>query len=106
MLLSNYSHTVLLHGLKKNSRILGNVIWLDLANTIGCNAIDVEPDCTEVINNCSGKDNMWNEATDIYADCLASAILTAKVELSHCPGEINSAAHVIARSCFQSYFFL
>jgi hypothetical protein len=45
---------------------------------------------------------MWNEATDVYADCLANAGIIRKVEFTHCSGDVNVVAHEIARSCLIS----
>ena len=43
---------------------------------------------------------MWNEATPVYADILATSGLIGKVEFTHCLRDINKVPHVIARDCY------
>jgi hypothetical protein len=44
----------------------------------------------------SGQDRLWNEAAAIYADCLVSVAMFAKVDFELCPREANNSAHGIA----------
>ena len=39
-----------------------------------------ESDSLQVINICSGHEQMWNEATTVYADCFAAAGLIGRVD--------------------------
>jgi hypothetical protein len=75
---------------------------LRLAIQSGCNLVEAESDCMEVIQYCSGENQMWNDTIAIYADCLEKAGIIGKVEFKFCPREINNVAHSIARSCFSS----
>jgi hypothetical protein len=72
---------------------------LELAVSIGANAVEAQSDSIEVIHYCSGQERMWNEATAVYADCLTSAGIIRKIEFTHCPREVNEVAHQIARCC-------
>jgi hypothetical protein len=51
------------------TEVMATKSWLELANSIGCHAIQVDSDSLEVINICSGVGRFWNEATTIYVDC-------------------------------------
>jgi hypothetical protein len=52
---------------------------LELANSIGCNALEAESYSIEVISYCSGEVEMWNEATTIYADCTGTSIVRGRL---------------------------
>jgi hypothetical protein len=73
---------------------------LELANSIGRGAIEVESDALEVIQYCTGEERMWNKATAIYANCLSTAGSIGKVDFVYCLRDCNKAAHSIARYCF------
>jgi hypothetical protein len=75
---------------------------LELANSIGRGAIEVESDALEVIQYCTGEERMWNEATAIYANCLSTAGSIGKVDFVYCLRDCKKAAHSIARYCFNS----
>ena len=75
---------------------------LELANFIGCNAIEAESDSLEVVQNCSGEEQIWNDATAVYAECFTLAASIGKVEFKHCKRDCNKAAHEIARNDFLS----
>jgi ribonuclease HI len=75
---------------------------LELAVSIGANALEAQSDSTEVIYYCLGQERMWNEATAVYADCLENAGIIGKVEFTHCSRDVNMVAHEIARSCLIS----
>jgi ribonuclease HI len=76
---------------------------LELANSIGCNALEAESDSIEVITYFSGEVEMWNEATAVYADCITITSMIGKVEYKHCLRETNEVAHLIARNSFISH---
>jgi hypothetical protein len=67
-----------------------------LAIQKGCNFVEAESDCTEVIHYCFGEDQIWNDAIAIYVDCLEKAGIIGKVEFKFCPCEMNNVAHSIA----------
>jgi hypothetical protein len=59
--------------------------------------IEAESDSSEVISYCSDGEEIWNEATSIFADCFAFAAQIGNVDFGYCPRKINKAAHEIAR---------
>jgi ribonuclease HI len=79
---------------------------LELANSIGCNALEAESDSIEVITYCSGEVEMWNEATAVYADCITMTSMIGKVEYKHCSRETNEVAHLIARNILFHIFLV
>jgi ribonuclease HI len=75
---------------------------LSLANRLGYTHIEAESDSLEVINLCSGTDQIWSDAVAIYADILVQARGIGKVEFMHCRRDANKVAHEIARNCLSS----
>jgi hypothetical protein len=69
---------------------------------MGLATVEAESDSEEVIQNFSGEEQMWNEATTTYADCFVNAEGIGKVEFHHCVRDCNAAAHEVARSCFNT----
>lgn len=56
---------------------------LQLAIQTGCNLLEAKSDCIEVIQYCSGENQMRKDATAIYADCLGSTSIIGKVEFKY-----------------------
>jgi ribonuclease HI len=75
---------------------------LSLANRLGYTHIEAESDSLEVINLCSGTDQIWSDAVAIYADILVQARGIGKVEFMHCRRDANKVAHEIAKNCLSS----
>ena len=69
---------------------------LILAGQIGCNRIEVNSDCVEVIDVMKNGGNSLGPAAAMYEECTLLCRSFTKVIFSHCPREANMAAHVIA----------
>jgi hypothetical protein len=79
---------------------------LNLANSLGCNAIEAESYLMEVIQLCPGEDRTWNEGITIYSDIVTQSAGIWKIEFKHCGRDLNVAAHVILiNRFFFSVFF-
>jgi hypothetical protein len=68
--------------------------------------IEAESDSSEVISYCSDGEEIWNEATSIFADCFAFAAQIGNVDFRYCSRAINKTAHEIARICYINTLFL
>ena len=75
---------------------------LELTNSLGYTTIKTESDSLEVIQLRSGQTRVWNDATTIYDEIMAKIGMVGKVEFSHCGRDVNTAAHGLARECFNS----
>jgi ribonuclease HI len=71
---------------------------LILAGQVGCNRIEVNSDCMDVINVMNQGGNSFGPAAAIYEECSMLCHNFVEVVFSHCPREANMAAHVLARS--------
>jgi ribonuclease HI len=70
---------------------------LILAGQIGCNRIEVNSDCMDVIDVMNQGGNSFGTAAAIYEECSMLCHSFVEVVFSHCPREANMAAHVLAR---------
>jgi ribonuclease HI len=71
---------------------------LILAGQIGCNRIEVNSDCMDVIEVMNQGGNSFGPAAAIYEECSMLCHSFVEVVFSHCPREANMAAHALARS--------
>ena len=67
-----------------------------LAGQIGCNRIEVNSDCVEVIDVMKEGGNSLGPAAAIYEECTLLCRNFTEVVFSHIPREANMAAHVLA----------
>jgi hypothetical protein len=65
-----------------------------LAGQIGCNRLEVNSDCIDVMVNGG---NSLGPAAAIYKECSFFCRNFTEVQFSHCPREVNMAAHELAR---------
>ena len=69
---------------------------LILASQVGCNRIEVNSDCTDVIDVMANGGNSLGPAAAIYEECTHLCRNFSVVVFMHCPREANIAAHVLA----------
>ena len=69
---------------------------LILAGQMGCNRIEVNSDCTDVIDVMTNGGNSLGPAAAIYEECTHLCRNFTEVVFGHCPREANMAAHVLA----------
>ena len=67
-----------------------------LAGQFGCNRIEVNSDCVEVIEVMKEGGTSLGQAAAIYQECSMLSHNFTEVVFSHCPREANEAAHVLA----------
>ena len=67
-----------------------------LAGQLGCNRIEVNSDCADVIEVMKNGGNSLGPAAAIYEECSFLSRNFTEVLFSHCPREANVAAHVLA----------
>jgi hypothetical protein len=70
---------------------------LILATQVGCNRIEVNSDCMEVIDITNDGRNSLGAAAAIYEDCTLLCRSFTQVLFWHTPREANMAAHTLAR---------
>jgi ribonuclease HI len=70
---------------------------LILAGQVGCNRIEVNSDCMDVIDVMNQGGNSFGPAAAIYEDCTLLCRSFTHVLFNHTPREANMAAHVLAR---------
>jgi ribonuclease HI len=70
---------------------------LILATQVGCNRIEVNSDCMEVIEIMNDGGNFLGAAAAIYEDCILLCRSFTHVLFHHTPREANMAAHNLAR---------
>ena len=68
-----------------------------LAGKIGCNKLMVESDCSDVVEVMQNGGNSLGAAAAIYEECTFLRRNFARVSFSHCPREVNMAAHELAK---------
>jgi ribonuclease HI len=69
-----------------------------LAGQLGCNKVEVESDCMEVIETMMDNGNSAGVAAAIFEECAFLARGFSKVSFSFCPRESNHVAHRLAAS--------
>jgi hypothetical protein len=52
----------------------------------------------EIVDACSGADELWGDASAIFVDCMNLAAGIGKVVFKHCRREANEVAHLLARN--------
>jgi ribonuclease HI len=70
---------------------------LILAGQIGCNRLEVNSDCMDVIDVMVNGGNSLGPAAAIYEECSFLCRNFTEAHFSHCPREANMAAHELAR---------
>jgi hypothetical protein len=78
---------------------------LELANRMGCNAIEAESDSLETVEARKGEEVWWAESSAIFADCVDLVSLIGTVIFKHCPREANQDAHELAKFSFSNKSF-
>jgi ribonuclease HI len=73
---------------------------LKLAKNLGFSMVEAESDSLEVFQYFLGEEEIWNEATAIYAEIMLVAGSIGVVEFGHCRREMNKVAHDIARHSY------
>jgi ribonuclease HI len=69
-----------------------------LAGQIGCNRIEINSDCIEVIDTMNDGGNSLGPAAAIYEECNFLGRNFADAKFVHCPREANVAADLLARN--------
>jgi hypothetical protein len=67
-----------------------------LAGQLGCNRIEVNSDCMDVIEVMNEGGNSLGPAAAIYEECSFLCRNFSQIVFYHCPREANMAAHVLA----------
>jgi ribonuclease HI len=67
-----------------------------LAGQLGCNRIEVNSDCMDVVEVMNEGGNSLGPAAAIYEECSFLCRYFSQIVFYHCPREANMAAHVLA----------
>ena len=67
-----------------------------LAALVGCNRIEINSDCTDVISVMTNGGNSLGPAAAIYEECIFLCRNFTEVIFLHCPRKANMVAHVLA----------
>jgi hypothetical protein len=65
---------------------------------IGCNRLEVNSDCMDVIDMMKNGGNLLGPAAAIYEECNFLCRGFSGVLFSHCPRKANRAAHILAHN--------
>ena len=69
---------------------------LILANNTGCNKVEIQADCMDVIQTMQQGGNSLGPAAAIYEECAFLCRNFISVKFCHCPREANMAADLLA----------